>query len=91
MTAPVTIDYGSLFVKGLTMIGAFVGTRPAQVKQDTENFLRLVATGAVETPERDEDVHDPAAAAEVYRRVLDGDRTLTAPLFAWHPDDPRDA
>ncbi|MBO4256369.1 zinc-dependent alcohol dehydrogenase [Streptomyces griseorubiginosus] len=87
MTAPVTLDYGSLFVKGLTVIGALVAVRPAEMRQDTENFLRLVATGAVTTPDRDEDVHDPTTAAQVYQRVLAGDRTLTAPLFAWHQDD----
>ncbi|MEV4581548.1 zinc-binding alcohol dehydrogenase [Nonomuraea jabiensis] len=86
MTAPISLDYGSLFIKGITMIGALVAARPAEMKKDTENFLRLIATGVVTTPDRDEDVYDPAAAAQVYERVLGGDRALTAPLFAWHPD-----
>jgi (R,R)-butanediol dehydrogenase/meso-butanediol dehydrogenase/diacetyl reductase len=88
MTAPISLDYGSLFVKGITMIGALVAARPAEMRKDTENFLRLIATGAVKTPDRDEDVYDPAGAPEVYQRVLDGDRTLTAPLFAWSPAVP---
>ncbi|MEV4581571.1 zinc-binding alcohol dehydrogenase [Nonomuraea jabiensis] len=86
MIAPISLDYGSLFVKGITMIGAVVGARLAEVRKDTENFLHLLAAGAVTTPDRDEDVYDPATAAEVYQRLLDGDRTLTAPMFAWNPD-----
>ncbi|WP_306306972.1 hypothetical protein [Nocardia asiatica] len=47
----------------------------------------LLAEKVVDTPDRDEDVYDPATASEVYQRVFDGDRTFTAPLFAWHPDN----
>lgn len=78
-----TIPYGEVFLKGLTLKGAFVNARTAQTAVDVATFLDLVDRGAVHIPDGSDGTFAPEQAAEVYNRVLLGDRTLTAPLFDW--------
>lgn len=83
MNADLTIPYGEVFLKGLTLKGAFVNARSARTAVDIATFLDLVDRGAVHVPDGSEGTFAPEQAAEVYRRVLKRDRALTAPLFDW--------
>jgi threonine dehydrogenase-like Zn-dependent dehydrogenase len=83
MNADLTIPYGEVFLKGLTLIGAFVNARTEQAAVDIATFLDLVDRELVHVPDGVDETFAPEQAEEVYRRVLLGDRTLTAPLFEW--------
>jgi 2-desacetyl-2-hydroxyethyl bacteriochlorophyllide A dehydrogenase len=85
--APLTINYGELFIKGLVAKAAFVGARPAETGRDTEIFLRLLAAGQVTTPYDGGQVFSPSDAQAVYKRILAGDKSLTAPIFTWRGED----
>jgi threonine dehydrogenase-like Zn-dependent dehydrogenase len=77
-----TLQYGEFFARGLTLVAAFVGYRPNDFAQDTARFLQLLAQGDIS-------VGDLATrslvedASDVCRRVLQADRALSAPVFAW--------
>jgi threonine dehydrogenase-like Zn-dependent dehydrogenase len=83
MNADLTIPYGEVFLKGLTLIGAFVNARTERAAVDIATFLDLVDRGSVHVPDGADETFAPEQAEEVYRRVLLGDRTLTAPIFEW--------
>lgn len=83
MNAPVTLDYGELFLKGLTVKGAFVMARMAESNADVVEFLRLLSTGEVVVPQDHDELYAPEQAPELYRRVVSGDRGLSAPVFTW--------
>lgn len=77
-------DYTDAFIKGLVFVNSFVNARPEQSQRDLENFLVLVGEGAVRVPSAPGADFSPDAAAEVYDRVLAGDRGLAAPRFVWN-------
>lgn len=79
-------DYDAIFFKGLVVKGAFVLARPSESRDDTTYFLELLSDGSVTSIVHDDEVFSPGDAASVYRRVLEGDRSLTAPVFAWNPE-----
>lgn len=83
LNADLTIPYGEVFLKGLTLVGAFVNARTEQSAVDIATFLHLVDTGSVQVPDGADETFAPEQAVDVYRRVLLGDRTLRAPLFDW--------
>jgi len=83
MNVDLTIPYGEVFLKGLTLVGAFVNARTERSAADIATFLDLVHRGSVHVPDGSDETFAPEQAAEVYRRVLVGDRTLTAPVFDW--------
>lgn len=77
------LSYGQVFAKGLTLVGAFVGARPADFGADTGLFLDLVAQGAVSVDHLLGEQFSPAEAGDVYHRIGANDRGLTAPIFTW--------
>ncbi|AZI65876.1 zinc-binding dehydrogenase (plasmid) [Rhodococcus qingshengii] len=84
MNVDLTIPYGQVFLKGLTLKGAFVNARENQAAEDITTFLDLVKRRIVTVPDTEDDTFAPhTQAIEVFNRVLNGDRTLTAPLFDW--------
>ena len=78
-----SLAYGEVFTKGLTLIGAFVGARPAQFAADVSVFLTHLAGGTISVDHMLSTTFRPEQAPEVYQRVLDADRSLLAPVFAW--------
>ena len=85
--APLTVNYGELFIKGLVAKGAFIGARPAESSRDIEIFLQLLAAGQVTTPYEGDQVFAPSDAQAVYKQILEGDKSLSAPVFTWAGED----
>jgi 2-desacetyl-2-hydroxyethyl bacteriochlorophyllide A dehydrogenase len=83
INADLTIPYGQVFLKGLTLKGAFVNARAERAATDIDAFLALVEREMIGVPDDPDDRFSPEQAAEIYSRVLRGDRTLTAPVFDW--------
>jgi (R,R)-butanediol dehydrogenase/meso-butanediol dehydrogenase/diacetyl reductase len=81
-----SLDYGSIFIKGLRLIGGFVNTDPELARRGTRSYLRLLAGGVIDASALLSDPFPPEKAPEVYRRVLEHDRSLSAPLFRWRED-----
>ncbi len=80
------LDYGAIFGKGLHLIGGYVNSQPTLARQSTRTYLRLVEAGVVDIGHLLDTPFAPDDAPEVYRRVLDRDRSLIAPLFRWRED-----
>lgn len=80
------LDYGTLFFKGLHLIGGYVNSHPELARLSTRAYLRLVGEGRVDVGPLLARPFAPEAAAEVYRRILAHDRTLIAPIFRWRED-----
>ena len=83
MDADLSMPYGQIFGKGLTLVGAFVGARPMEFGADTGTFLSLLSERRVTVGHLTDAAFSPDQAPQVYERVLAGDRELGAPLFAW--------
>lgn len=81
MNTSLEIPYGDVFIKGLTLKGAFVNARHEQVPDDTRTFLALLARGELTVPESM--IVRPNDAAALYQRLLDGDRQMPTPIFDW--------
>ena len=79
-----TFDYLTALLKGHVLKGGFVGAHRDQAPAMISEWLRLVAAGIVTPPVSKAEAFPPSAAPDVYRRVIDGDRSLTAPAFVWN-------
>lgn len=78
-----TLNYGQIFIKGLTLVGAFVGARPAEFGAATAQFLQLVQGETVVVGHLVEERFVPEDTPKLYEAILAGDRSLAAPLVAW--------
>jgi threonine dehydrogenase-like Zn-dependent dehydrogenase len=77
------LDYGSIFMKGLHLIGGFVNSRPDLARSATRDYLRLLSEGRIDISSLVRPAFAPAQAPTVFSRVLERDRSLVAPLFDW--------
>lgn len=77
------LEYGTVFIKGLTLRSAFVGAHPESNAADIASFLSLLASGEVTVRGLTDQVFDPRDAKAVYDHILDGDRDYVAPIFDW--------
>ncbi|MDQ1204605.1 zinc-binding dehydrogenase [Microbacterium sp. SORGH_AS_0862] len=83
---PMEIDYGSVFVKGLRLIGGYVNADPDLARSATRTFLRMVGEGSLDVSGLLSEPWGPQDAVGLYRRILAKDTSLSAPLFRWAAD-----
>ena len=89
---PTEVDfYHDVHLPGITLIGAHTAARPARESypcywteaDDLRTALRLMAAGRLDTHEIIGEVHAPAEAPEVYRRLLEEKKFPLGVLFEW--------
>ena len=89
---PTEVDfYHDVHLPGITLIGAHTAARPARESypcywteaDDLRTALRLMAAGRLDTHEIIGEVHAPAEAPEVYRRLLGEKKFPLGVLFEW--------
>lgn len=81
-----SLDYGAMFVKGLTVLGGYVNAMPERARVATRAYLQLVADGSIDLTTLRSEPIDPNDAPAVYERILAHDSTLRTPLFRWATD-----
>lgn len=78
------ISYDEFFIKGLTIVSAFVNARLTEQFQDTGLFLWMLSKNRIQVPDHNNEIFTPEEAPEVYKRILERDRSLIAPIFKWN-------
>ncbi|MCW3778902.1 zinc-binding alcohol dehydrogenase [Levilactobacillus namurensis] len=81
---PQKIDYGTLFIKCLTIKGDFVNTNMPLQRQSIREFLWLLSSGKLVAPDHSDTIYTPAGETitTLYQHVLHHD-PLKNPLFKW--------
>jgi len=74
-----TFDYLTAMLNGHVLKGGFVGLYFDRAPAVIDEWLRLVAAGIVKPPVRKDEAFPPGAAVDVYRRVIEGDRSARSP------------
>lgn len=83
---PMTIEYGQFFVKGLRLVGAFVNADPERARHGTRAYLDHMAHRRIDISELVSEPFAPEDSPNVFRRILEKDRSLIAPMFRWADD-----
>lgn len=81
------IDYGKVFVKELTVLGAFIGDQKL-IQQCYREFLLMLENHQLAIPEHNQMIYEPTDEniKNLYGRVLAGEN-LGTPIFKWRKDN----